>query len=304
MPANYSSIAFMFGMSTFSSGNGAIPKGGSREMALRMEQRYLSLGGKVFTKISAEEIIIENNQAVAVRLSDGTTVRADYVIVACDAKVAFNKLLKGKYPDKKFEMRYSNPIDYSLPSSVQLAFGVTADLSSYPTSVTFETDSYRVGVTDNKSVGFRNFSYEPSFAPQGCTVITTLINQTDDDYFYWERLYQDKESYNKEKLRVAQEVQKRFEQHYPELIGKITLLDIATPMTYHRYADAYHGAWMSFMMTPKSKYMSHTGIIKGLKNCYLTGQWLEPPGGLPTALTTGKFTVQRICRKEKMPYLI
>jgi hypothetical protein len=56
---------------------------------------------------------------------------------------------------------------------------------------------------------------------------------------------------------------------------------------------------MSFMMTPKSKAMMHSGKIKGLKNCYLTGQWLEPPGGLPVALTTGKFTILRICKDEK-----
>ncbi|MGL4335416.1 MAG: hypothetical protein ACRCST_00890 [Turicibacter sp.] len=48
---------------------------------------------------------------------------------------------------------------------------------------------------------------------------------------------------------------------------------------------------MSFALTNKSKNMMHSGKIKGIKNFYLTGQWLQPPGGLPAALSTGKFTI-------------
>ncbi|MDF2539539.1 MAG: dependent oxidoreductase [Herbinix sp.] len=300
MPEGYSIAAFLFSMATFSSGNGAIPKGGSREMALRMEKRYKDLGGKVITRVSAEEIIIENDCATAVSFSDGTTVKADYIIAACDTKVSFDKLLKGKFNDKKFEMRYNNPTDYTLPSCVQLAYGIAADLKDYPTSLYLESEPYRVGATEFKSVGIKNYSYEPSFAPEGHAVILSLIDQTDPDYFYWEKLSPDKEAYRKEKQRIADLIQQKIEKRFPELIGKITQLDVTTPMTYRRYTNAYHGAWMSFMMTPKSKYMMHSGKIRGLKNCFLTGQWLEPPGGLPTAVVTGKFTILRICKKEKM----
>lgn len=300
MPSGYSIAAFIFGLGTFSSGNGGIPRGGSKAMSFRMEKRYLELGGKVVTNKSAEEIIIENKLAAAVRFSDGTTVNADYVIAACDAHITFEKLLKGKYKDKKFEMRYNNPIDYALPTSVQIAFGVAADLSQYPSSVIFETTSYHVGVTDYNTVGMKNYSYEPALAPKGSTLVITNINQSDADYLYWEKLYGNKETYRKEKQRIAVEIQSKLEAHFPELIGKITLLDVATPMTYNRYTGAYHGAWMSFMLTPGSKSMMHSGKIKSLKNCYLTGQWMEPPGGLPVAVTTGKFTVQRICKREKL----
>jgi len=300
MPNGYSIAAFIFSMGTFSSGNGAIPKDGSKAMALRMEKRYLSLGGNVITNVSAEEIVVQEKLATAVRFSDGKIIKADYVVAACDANVTFENLLKGKYRDKKFEMRYNNPIDYALPTCVQLAFSVSADLSSYPSSIVCETDRYHVGVTDFQVVGMRNYSYESSFAPEGCTVISSIVNQSDADYFYWEKLSQDKDAYKTEKQRIANEIQQRLEKRFPEFIGKITLLDVATPMTYRRYTGAYHGAWMTFMMTPKSKSMMHSGKIKGLKNCYLTGQWLQPPGGLPVAVTTGKFTIQRICKKEKL----
>jgi phytoene dehydrogenase-like protein len=299
MPEGYSIIAFIFSMGTFSSGNGAIPRGGSKAMALRMEKRYLELGGKVIRNTPVEEIIVEGDTATGVRFPDGTTVKADYVVAACDAKITFDQLLKGRYHDKKFDIRYNNPIDYALPTSLQAAFGVAADLSGYPCTMAFPVEPFRFAEHEYRKVGFKSFAYEPSFAPEGCTLLTSTLSLKDEDYFYWERLYQDKAAYNKEKQKIAELLQDRIEKRFPELKGKLTLLDVATPMTYHRYTGAYHGAWMSFMMTPKSKSMMHSGKIKGLKNCYLTGQWLEPPGGLPVAVTTGKFTILRICKKEK-----
>jgi phytoene dehydrogenase-like protein len=299
MPEGYSIAAFIFSMGTFTSGDGAIPKDGSKAMALRMEKRYKELGGKVILNTSAKEIVIENNKATGVHFSDGTTIKADYVIAANDVRVTFDELLKGKYRDEQFEMRYNNSADYGLPSSIQVAFGVSADMSSYPTTMVFGTESYEIAGKQLEGMGIKNYAYESSFAPEGCTVVTSMINQTDKDYIYWERLSKDKAAYKNEKQRIANLLQVRIEKRFPELKGKLTVLDVATPMTYHRYTGAHHGAWMAFMMTPKSKSMMHSGKIKGLKNCYLTGQWLQPPGGLPVAVTTGKFTVQRICKKEK-----
>ena len=56
------------------------------------------------------------------------------------------------------------------------------------------------------------------------------------------------------------------------------------------------------MQTPKSEQMIHNGRIKGIDNLYMSGQWLMPPGGLPVALVTGKWAIQRICKKEKIHF--
>ena len=56
---------------------------------------------------------------------------------------------------------------------------------------------------------------------------------------------------------------------------------------------------MGFWPTLSGKALAHTGHIKGLDNMMLSGQWLQPPGGLPTAVITGKDTIMRLCKKEK-----
>ena len=61
---------------------------------------------------------------------------------------------------------------------------------------------------------------------------------------------------------------------------------------------------MGFWPTLQGKEMRHKGNINGLKNIFLSGQWLQPPGGLPTALVTGKNTIMRLCKKEKKEFVL
>ncbi|MDL2229680.1 NAD(P)/FAD-dependent oxidoreductase [Treponema sp. OttesenSCG-928-L16] len=305
VPPDFSVLAFLFGMGNFTGGNGALPKGGSRGMIDRMEERYRSLGGVVHTGMAAAEILTQGRTAKAVVFTDGSRIEADYIIASCDASITFTTLLKKKFADKLFEMRYRNPKVYPTLSTFHSAFSVDADLRSYPHSLVFEIAPLTVATTTYRSIGIRNYSYEPAFAPPGKTVITVGLNQIEDDYHFWQRLYtENREKYRSEKRRISEEIKERIQHRFPELAEKIRLLDTATPVTYNRYTGAWRGSWMSFMMTPRAKLMMHKGRIKGLANCFLTGQWLQPPGGLPTAAIYGHFTVQRICKLEGKPILI
>ncbi|MBQ3918662.1 MAG: NAD(P)/FAD-dependent oxidoreductase, partial [Oscillospiraceae bacterium] len=75
--------------------------------------------------------------------------------------------------------------------------------------------------------------------------------------------------------------------------------DVWTPMTYVRYCNAYHGAYMSFVTTVGTKQLREKGTFKNVSNFYMAGQWIMSPGGLPIAVISGKFAIQRILKKEK-----
>lgn len=299
MPEGYSFSSFVFSLGTFCSGSGGLPEGGSLAFVMRMVDRYKELGGKLVTGKSAQKVIINNKQASKVMLDDGTEVKGDYFICACDVKYTFDKLLDSKYHDVEFEKRFNNPGVYSLPTSIMASYHVKADLSAYPHKFYFETEPFSVGTLKTAYLGIKHFCYEPSFAPAGESVVTVTVCQSDNDYAAWEELSKDSEKYKYEKQRIAEAIQKRIETKFPELSGKIKCIDLATPITYNRYTNAYHGAWMSFMMTPESKTLMHKGLVKGIDNLLLSGMWLQPPGGTPVAASTGKFAVQRICKKEK-----
>jgi phytoene dehydrogenase-like protein len=143
-----------------------------------------------------------------------------------------------------------------------------------------------------------HYGYESDFAPPGHTVMTLAINQFAPELDYWQEIYTDKESYGQEKRRIGELVLGALHTRFPEMQGKLTLLDVATPATYTRYCNAYKGAFMAFWPTLTGKELNHSGRIKGLENLWLSGQWLQPPGGLPNALITGKDTIVRICQQE------
>ena len=60
---------------------------------------------------------------------------------------------------------------------------------------------------------------------------------------------------------------------------------------------------MSFITTKKSKGLMRKGLIKGLDNFAMAGQWIMSPGGLPIALFSGKFAVIRICKMDNKKFI-
>lgn len=303
LPKQYFALGLFYMYGAFADGNADIPAGGSLKMAQRMQQRYESLGGKVRTSCAAEEILIENGIAVGVRTAKGEEIRADYVVAACDAAVTLEKLLGGKVDVPYFSQRYADSKTYPVFSNFVAYYGCNF-VPEMEDTIAFRCKPLHVGANDVTAAIMKNYGNEPSFAPRCRMVIQVLLNQYADDYRYWEDLYlHDREGYKAEKARVAAEVQREIESRYPEL-KNLEVVETVTPYSFHRYTGAYCGAYMSFINTPiaPKPLEWHQGRVQGVKNLYLAGQWIQPPGGLPNALVTGKFAIQRICKDNKLKF--
>lgn len=298
MRTNFSISSLLFSIATFCSGNGAIPKGGSKAMSERMEQKYLSLGGKIKFNCSAEKIVTQNDKAIKVLCANGEEYTGNYIIPACDVHITFGKLLNKQYACEEYTTRDNDPSIYPLPSCVYIALGIADEMNGFPHSITFDCEPYAAGTTTFAKAGFKTYTHEKDFAPAGQTVAISYIDQDINSCEYWLELYTDKQAYKAKKDEISKNVVDRIVKHFPKLQGKITVLDVATPATYHRYTGAYKGAWMAYMFTPKGKGLSHKGNIPGLGNVMLASQWLEYSGGLPVAALSGKFAIQRILKKE------
>ncbi|MFZ5351831.1 MAG: phytoene desaturase family protein [Bacillota bacterium] len=302
---DYSAISVIFPLGTFTGGQSSIPIGGSKALAQRMVSKYLSLGGRIETSCEIIEADIQGRLVKSIKSKEGKVFMADYFIAACDAKVLYEQLLKGRYTDREFQKRYDNPDIYPLASNVYVGIGYEGSTSDIPRTLKFPVQS--LGINQNqkpvKYLQITHYGYEPNFAPKGHTVITAAINQFEPELKAWEILVKDKVEYDKEKIRIGQAVIHALETHFPNMKGKLKLLDVASPQTYVRYCNAFRGAFMAFWPTITGKPLVHTGYVKGLNNIVLSGQWLQPPGGLPTALITGKDTIMRICRSEKKAFL-
>ncbi|MFP4368568.1 MAG: phytoene desaturase family protein [Candidatus Kapaibacterium sp.] len=301
----YSALSVVFPLGTFTGDQSSIPYGGSKALAMRMADKFISLGGRVETSCEASGLEIHKKTVKRVFTKNGKDFDADYVIAACDAKVLYDHLLKGQFNDPKFQIRYNNPKDYPLASNIYIGAGYAGTMDDIPRTLRFPVES--IGVKQNgkqiSHLQMTHYGYEKDFAPKGHTSITFAINQFQPELDDWDVLYEDKEAYKLEKARIGEAVIAAAESRFPQMKGKIKLLDVATPKTYERYCNAYRGAFMGFWPTLRGKSLSHTGRIKGLKNIFLSGQWLQPPGGLPIALITGKDTIMRLCKRERIKFI-
>lgn len=296
IPEYFKATALIATIASMADGDSGWPEGGSLAMAKRVEAKYKSVGGEVFYKSRVKKVLVEAGRAKGILLEDGTERYADYVISTADGHATLFDMLDGKYLTDDLKTLYSDSESYPVYTTVQVSLGVNCDLSEYPHSrfiaVSPEVDG---GGKTNNYLGFRHFCYDKTLMTEGKSALITVFSA---DFNWWKEKYADTEAYKGEKERIARNIQAVAQKYYPELINKIEVIDVATPMTYVRYCNAWQGAWMSWATTPKGKIRYVPGDLPGVDCFYLAGQWTQPPGGLPTAVTTGRWVIQRLCGLE------
>lgn len=269
-------------------------EGSCTDFVASMVTRYEQLGGALQTNATVEEILVENDRAVGVRLVDGSEHRADIVIGAGDSRRTIFDLLGGRYLDQKIQDRFAN---WKMLSPIlTVSFGVAREFPSVPplNFVLLKNPLDLGGVT---ITGFplRIFNYGTGFSPPGKTVVQVLLHA---DWKFWNALRGDPVRYAGEKQRVTGEILARLEAHYPGIAARVEVTDIATPYTTWRYTLNHEGAFMGWLPTPRAMRAQVDKTLPGLENFYMAGQWVMPGGGVPPSLYSGRQVIQILCRRD------
>jgi phytoene desaturase len=293
---DFSALAFIMMFAWFNQKNAGYLIGGSLPMAKRMTNRFMELGGILRTRSRVTEIVVNNNSAKGVILSDGTKIDADYVIGASDGHSTIFDMLGGKYLTKKISNAYENwklftPI-------VQVSFGINKIIESEVPVETWIVKDQKIGMTiTTNGYSFMNYSFDPTMAPDGKSVI---VMRFDSPWDLWKNL--DPEEYKNEKERIEQDARAILEKRYPEITASIEICDVATPLTDVKYTGVWKGSYEGFMPSSKNLMDNMNPTIPGLKKFYMAGQWLFPGGGLPPAGQSGKWAIQYICKEERTEF--
>ena len=279
------------------------PIGGSLEVSRAIERRYLDLGGEIHYKSRVEKILVENDRAVGVRLTDGTEHRADVVISAADGRTTIFDMLGGQYVNADIRGYYDGWRVYQ--PYIQVSLGVARDLSDEPHSVIYPLEEpVTVGGEVQNQVSVRHYCYDPTLAPSGKSVVVALLLS---NYQYWKNLLQEPGRYEGEKESVADAVIAQLEKRFPGISERIEAVDVATPATYERYTGNWQGSYQGWLDTTETVGMMMRGgmskTLPGLANFYMVGQWVYPGGGLPGAAMSGRGGVQLICKEDERPFV-
>lgn len=297
---SYKAVTLISSYGFYTSKTAAIPAGGSVGMVRRIEKRFKELGGKIYTNAAAVRIRVSQGRAQSVSFADGSTAACDFVICACDPAVTFGTLIGQEYMDKNLRKMYTKKNGYRVSSAVNISFGIVGeeDCGIRSGSTVFPCGSFVAGEQRVDYIGIRLYDYDGTLYPKDKRVIQCNIWQDEADYGFWEKIYDDKRRYNAEKQRIAEEVRARIVKQFPGADGRLVLLDTYSPVTFMKWCGAYKGAYMSFFEQKGYKSLTAKNRIKGLPNVFLASQWLTTNGGLPIAVTSGKFAISCVIKSD------
>lgn len=303
VPGGVNLYSGLYAFGSVASGNGGVLKGGSKTLVKNMENKYLSVGGKINFNSEILKIIVKDGRAIGIELKNGEQHFADYIVSATDPFNTLN-LLPQNFDIPCFTKRINN-INYPIPSCVLVSFKVDAkekEKLGLTSTYEFPVKPFFAGNSRQFSIKLRDYSYDKTFIKNGKTFMNVLIPQFDNDYDYWNSF--NKDDYRKAKIELGTKVLEMIVEKFPSLENKIELIDVCTHKTFERYVHSYRGSYQSFVLTAKGKMITNNGKVKGAKNLVLASQWSISPGGLPIALLAGKFAIQRILKFEKQNYKI
>jgi phytoene dehydrogenase-like protein len=279
------------------------PIGGSLALAQAIAQRYRELGGQISYGARVDRIVVEGGRAVGVHLADGSERRADDVISAADGHTTIFGLLEGKYLSPAIRRAYqTQPIFRPL---VQVSLGVARDLAAEPHALSFPLPTPAAIAGEVRDVlTVRHFGYDPTLAPAGKSV---LVVRLETDYHWWVRQARDPGQYDREKDRIAAAVVQALDQRFPGLARDVEALDVATPLTWERLTGNWRGAYEAWLPTRGAIATLLRGggmrpTLPGLDRFFMTGQWVSG-GGLPAVAPAARGLVQRLCKRDKRPFV-
>jgi phytoene dehydrogenase-like protein len=104
--------------------------------------------------------------------------------------------------------------------------------------------------------------------------------------------------YGAEKEEIADRLISKLEPHFEGIRPAVRMVDVATPLTYWGMARSWRGAYEGWLPNAEGGLGSVKKRLSGLEGFYMAGQWVEPGGGVPLAVMSGRQAIQLICDAE------
>lgn len=278
------------------------PEGGGLRLSRAIEKRFLELGGRIHYDSHVSKILVRNGYACGVQLENGSEFASDHVISASDLRKTIFDMLEGKYIDDKIQGYFDHfPV---APSVVMVALGVSREFKEFPsTAVGIDYPLKSPIIIAGKEVKHLRpmiYNFDDTLAPEGKTLLRVVLPA---DYDYWKTIGEDPTRYDKEKKDVFDKVKQLLEQRFSGILSQVEMYDVATPLTLEHYTGNWRGSMVGWDATTQTFLKPISKIIPGLKNFWMSGQWVEPGGGVPMAALSGRNIIQFIVKKDKKPFV-
>ena len=141
------------------------PAGGSIALARAVERRFLELGGEIRYEARVQSIIVENDRAVGVRLSDGTEQRADIVVSNANGHATIFDMLGGRYTSAAIRSYYDAP-ENRIEMGIHVSLGLARAMPAEPHAIVLPlAEPVMIADEMRHRLYVEPFAFDPSLAP-------------------------------------------------------------------------------------------------------------------------------------------
>ena len=294
---------------------GYYPVGGASQFAETMLPPIEATGGQVFTYARVENILVENNRAVGVEMSDGHKIHAKTIISAAGVDLTLNKLLPRDVADKLAPKKVQE--EHTRPSmghfSVYIGLNKSAqDLNLPKTNFWIYPDEqhdknvhdFMDGKTETIPLIYVSFpsAKDPSWDERypGKATIEIVAGAKYEWFEKWkdETWGQRGDEYNAIKEKWQARLLEALYKKLPNIKDAVDYVEIATPLSTEYFCEYRHGEIYGLDHRPErfdQKWLTPKTPVKGL---YLTGQDIMTCGVVGAAMS-GLLTSVKILGLRK-----
>lgn len=264
------------------------PTGGSAGIARTVVPVIEESGGTVLYNAEVNEIIVENNKAIGVKMTDGKVIRADLVI--SDTGI-FNTFLHLLPANVQTAHRLEEKLGELKPAAAHMGLYIGINRSSeslnlpkcnywiFPPEYDHEKNqgNYK-DLTDKIPVAFISFPSAKDSAwrekhPNKSTVEVIIIVPY-KWFSKWEKSDWKKRDadYEQMKQQVAEQMFELLYSVEPQLKGQIDYYEVSTPLSTRKFMNYSNGEIYGLAHTPERFRQEFLKPYTPVKNLFLTGQ--------------------------------
>jgi phytoene desaturase len=266
-----------------------LPEGGMHTITTALHQLACDLGVRFHFQSKVEEVLVEKDKAVGVRIGHDQH-RADYVVSNMDVYHTYRKLLPHAIaPEKTLAQERSS-------SALIFYWGIRKsfpelDLHNIFFSADYEAEFKALfdthTLSDDPTVYVNITSkYVLSDAPTGCENWFVMINVPANKGQDWDDLIA------RSRTNVLKKLNRLLQTNLEPLIGCEQILD---PRSIEARTSSYQGSLYGTSSNNRfAAFLRHPNFSNKIKNLFFCGGSVHPGGGIPLALNSGKIVAELI----------
>ncbi len=267
------------------------PIGGSGAIVDALVRGLTKHGGKLILNAHVEQVLVENNRAVGVRLRNGKEIRANKAVVSNASVWDTLKLIPNGAVSKQYvEQQQATP---ECDSFMHLHLGI--DATGLPKDLGIHyivVNDWEKGITAPQNLVLISIPsvLDPSLAPPNKHVIH-VYTPGNEPFSIWQGIDRNSKEYALLKQQRAEVMWQALLKIIPDIRDRCEVNLVGTPLTHARFLRRHRGTYGPAIAAGKGLFPGTTTPLSGLLCC---GDSTFPGIGLPAVAASGMMAANTI----------